>query len=245
MLNQTQTKLKTLRLGGMLRAWEAMRQVGTYKSLGFDEILDRLVDAEVDERHEKKVGRNLKRSRLRSGATLADIDAGGERGIDRTFLARLAEGEWLRKAENILITGATGTGKTFLAEAIAHRACMLEYRPIAFTCTKFFRFLKESQADHSFGRRMKFIARHSLLVLDDFGLEPFSEENRRWLLEVIDDRIGNGSLIFVSQLPSSLWKDVIGDPTFADAILDRVIHNAHKIELAKEAFSRRSAKPLS
>jgi DNA replication protein DnaC len=240
MTNQTKEKLRDLGLRGMLRAYEESTATPVPAEWSLDELLARLVDAECDDRHGRRVGRALKRSRLRTGATLTDVDTGGERGLDRTLIRRLGEGTWLKQAQNLFITGMTGTGKTYLCEALAHQACNLEYRVLYFTCTKFFRYLRESQADNSFGTRMKQVSRYGLLVIDDFALEPFTEEHRRWLWEVVDDR--QGSTILASQVPVKHWREVIGDPTFADSIMDRLEHRAHKIELKPEKRSRRAQK---
>jgi DNA replication protein DnaC len=239
MMNQTCEKLKMLRLPGMLRAYHALVETGGHTGRTIDELLSHLVDAECDERYGRKVTRNLKRSKLRFRASIAEIDTNGERGLDRLKLSRLAEGEWIRKAENILITGATGTGKSFIACALGHLAATLEYRLLYYSCARFFRMLREAQADQTFSSLLKKIARHHVLILDDLGLEPFSDDSRRWLLEVLEDRYHLGSTILVSQLGREHWHGVIGDPTLADAILDRVVHHAHNIDLLKEEKSRR------
>ena len=240
MMQETRTKMKALKLTGALRAWEALVQTGADKDRSVDELLAHLIDAECEERYVRKVGRSLTRAHLRLRATAEEFDCSATRGINRTALAKLCECEWVAKAQNIIITGATGTGKSYLACALGHLACTREHRVIYFSSGKLLRLLRESQLDHSYARVLKNIMRHNVLLLDDFGLDPFGNEERRWLLEVLEDRYGIGSTIIASQFPTSMWPDLIGDPTIADAIIDRLIHNAQVISLEKEDTSRRA-----
>lgn len=240
MMQETRTKMKTLKLTGALRAWDALVQTGADKDRSVNELLAHLIDAECEERYVRKVGRRIERARLRLRATVEEFDCSATRGINRTTMANLSECEWVTKAQNIIITGATGTGKSYLACALAHLACTKEHRVIYYSSGKLIRLLRESQLDHSFGRVLKNIARHNVLVLDDFGLDAFGNEERRWLLEALEDRYGIGSTIIASQFPTSMWQEIIGDATIADAIIDRLIHHAQVINLEKEATSRRA-----
>jgi DNA replication protein DnaC len=240
MIQETRLKLKTLRLAGLLRAWDGLVESGADKSRTIDELLAYLVDAECEERYQRKVSRCLKNAKLRLRASLTEFDTVVDRGVDRLIIARLSEGEWIRQAENILITGATGTGKSYLACALGHRACALGHRVSYFSTAKLLRALRDSLIDNSFSRLLKTLARQEVLILDDFGLEKLGKEERRWLLEIVEDRHGLTSTIIVSQFPPNLWAEIIGDPTIADAIIDRLIHSAKKLELKKEKDSRRA-----
>jgi len=240
MMQETRTKMKGLKLTGALRAWDAMVATGADKDRSVDELLANIIDAECEDRYVRKVERGLARAHLRLRATTEEFDCSATRGISRNLLAKLSECEWASKAQNIIITGATGTGKSYLACALGHLACTREHRVVYFSSAKLLRMLRESQLDHSFARIMKNIARNNVLVLDDFGLDPFGNEERRWLLELLEDRYGLGSTIIASQFPTTLWPEIIGDPTIADAIIDRLIHNAQTINLEKEDTSRRA-----
>jgi len=240
MIQETRSKLKTLQLNGLLRAWDSLVETGADKQRTIDELMAYLVDAECEGRYVRKVERNITGAHFRLRATLEEFDCSTGRGIDRLAIARLAECEWVRKAQNIIITGATGTGKSFLACALGHLACVREHNVLYHSSSKLLRAFRESQLDHSFVRLLKNIARHRVLILDDFGLEPIGTEERRWLLELIEDRYNIGSTIITSQFPTSLWPEIIGDPTIADAIIDRLIHNVQVIELIKEQTSRRA-----
>jgi len=244
MNDQTKQKLKQLKLPGMLRAWKAMEETLSNGTMTHDEFLACLIDAECEERYGRKVARLMSRAKFRLRAHIADIDVASGRGIEKQLLARLSTSDWIRRSENVIITGATGSGKSFLACALGTAACKCEMRVMYASMTKLVRAFKESLADNSLGRVMKQIARQDLLVIDDFGLEPVNADVRRWLLEMVEDRYEIHSTIIATQLPVSTWPSLIGDPTFSDAIIDRVVHNAHRIELIAGKESRRVKKGL-
>lgn len=240
MIQETRRKLKQLKLSGMLRAWDALVATGADKQCTIDELLAQLVDAETETRYVRVVARNIAKAKFRQRALIADFECGSARGLDKLTMSRLAECEWIRKKENLIVTGATGTGKSFLACALGYVACTKEYRVQYFSAAKLLRLLRESVIDHSISRLIKSISKCHVLLIDDFGLEKIAQEERRWLLEIMEDRYGNSSTVIVSQFPKSFWPEIIGDPTIADAIIDRLIHNAQNIELVKEECSRRA-----
>lgn len=238
MIEQTRQKLKKLRLPGMLDAYDALAATNAHKGMTIDEMLAHLVDAETEERYDRKVARLIKGAHFRYRAVFDQMDLSPERGFDRTLMVRIAEMKWADRAETIIITGKTGSGKSYLACAIGHKACTMERRVMYFPVMKLFRTLKESFADNSYSRVIRSIAKTDILIIDDFGLEPFTPENRRWLLEILEDRYDRCSTVISSQLPERLWAEVIGDPTFADAIIDRIKHGAHRIKLVGEESMR-------
>ena len=244
MTEQTKLKLKALRLSGMLSAYEALIQTNAHKEMSIDELLAHLVDAETEERYTKKVSRYIKGANFRYRASLENFDTTLKRGIDRTDLARLSQATWANNGHNIIITGATGVGKSYFVCALGQKACIMEKKTVYFSIIKLFRLLKESFADNSYTRIIKNIAKHQVLILDDFGIEPFTSENRRWLLEILEDRHEIGSTIISTQLPIKIWTNVIGDPTLADAIVDRLIHNAIIINMTGTSYRNKGGKKL-
>jgi DNA replication protein DnaC len=232
MLNeQTFAKLHTLKLQGMAEAFREQLQSPACDALSFAERFGLLVDRQWDWKENARMKRYLRAAKLKLDACVEDIDFAAPRGIDRAVLMGLASCDWIRQHRNVLVTGPTGAGKTFIACALAHKACREGYRALYLRCPRLFQQLALSRADGSYGRLLARLAKVQLLVLDDLGLAPLNDSDRRDLLEVIEDRHGSGSSLVASQLPIEHWHDTIGDPTLADAILDRLIHNAHKITL--------------
>ena len=201
-----------------------------------------LVDSEWDDRHNRYIARSMKNARFRYKATIEQMNYNTERGVDKNHIHRLADGEFINKKENVLITGSTGTGKSFLASAIGHQACQLGFKVLYTNTTRLLSQLKMAKADGSAIREMMKIEKQDLLILDDFGIQPFDLQNRTCLMEIIEDRHGKRSTIITSQLPVKQWHDVIGEKTIADAILDRIVHNAQRIELKGESLRKQSAK---
>ena len=233
MLNEhTLNQLRSLRLDGMVRAIEEQATSTAATALGFDERLTLLVQREVAWRDDRRVTRLLKAAKLKvSAACVEDINWRASRSLDRSLVAALAGGDWLRHAQNLLITGMTGCGKTWLACALAHQAARSGFSVLYTRAARLFDELQVAHGDGSFSRRLAQLAKLDLLVLDDFAISPMGAAERNDLLEVLDDRIGSRSTLITSQLPVKAWHAYLDDPTLADAILDRVVHSSHKIAL--------------
>lgn len=241
MNNATMEKMRELRLHGMLRAFRDTHESRTRDPFTADEIVAHLIDAEWDERYNRTIQRLIKNASFRHRGRVEEIDLSPGRAIDKNMFQRLVSCDWIGKAENLIITGATGAGKSFIACALGHAACVRKLRVRYLNCMKLFSQLKIARADGSYFREMKSLARQDLLILDDFGLKQLDGDSRLFMLEFIEDRYGTTSTIISSQVPVSKWFDIIGDPTIADAICDRLVHNAHTINL-KGGSMRKSRK---
>jgi len=207
-------------------------------SLGFEERFGLLLDREVVHRDNRRLARLLQVAALKERACLEDVDFRARRGLDRSQLASLASCDWIRAAQNLVIHGATGCGKTFLACAFAHQACRQGLSALYLRAPRLFEELRLCHADGSFRKRLAAIAKVDLVLIDDFAISPIGAHERNDLLELLDDRVGARSTLLTSQLPLDHWHDYIGDPTLADAILDRLLHNAHKIHLEGESMRK-------
>jgi DNA replication protein DnaC len=228
---QTLTRLHTLRLAAMAEAYQAQQRDPAAAALGFDERLGMLVDAEALARENRALRRRLKEARLKlSQACLEDLDHTG-RTLDRALLRQLATCHWVTEHHNILITGPTGVGKTFLACALGQQACRHAHRVIYRRIPRLFPELTLAHGDGTYPTLLTRFARVDVLILDDWGLVGFKDGPRQDLLEILDDRDGSRSTIITSQLPLDRWHEQLGDPTLADAILDRVVHRAHRLTL--------------
>jgi DNA replication protein DnaC len=232
MLNeQTFDKLYGLKLFGMTEAFKEQLQQPAIHDLSFEERFGLLVDRQWTFKEDCRLQRLLKEAKLKMNACVENIDYKNPRGIDKAVMMNLFSCDWIKKHQNVIISGPTGVGKTFLACALAHKACRQGYRTFYIRTPKLFYHLAIAKADGSYPKTMKKLFKTQLLVLDDFGLAPLTDLERRDLLEVIEDRNGSSSTLITSQLPIENWHEHIGDPTIADAILDRLIHNAHRINL--------------
>jgi DNA replication protein DnaC len=233
MLNEhTLTQLRNLRMDGMVHAIEEQATSTAAAALGFDERLTLLVQSEIAWRDNRRVQRLLKAARLKvSSACVEEINWRASRSLDRSLVATLAGGDWLRTAQNLLITGMTGCGKTWLACALAHQAARSGFSVLYTRAARLFDELQVAHGDGSFARRLAQLAKLDLLVIDDFAISPIGAAERNDLLELLDDRVGTRSTLITSQLPVKAWHTYLDDPTLADAILDRVVHSSHKIEL--------------
>jgi DNA replication protein DnaC len=243
MLNEpTMDKLRALKLGAMVAAWERQRSDPTIGELGFDERLGLLVDAEVLHRDNGRLTRVLREAKLKiPNACIEDLEYGGKRALDRGVFRQLATCQWVQQHHALVLTGRTGTGKTYVACALAQGACRKGFRALYKRVPRLYDELALARADGTYGRLLDRIAKVDVLVLDDWGLAAMSPASRQDLLELIDDRTGNRSTIVASQLPTARWHDYIGDPTVADAICDRLLHTAHRIDLGGP--SRRKLEP--
>ncbi|TVQ30370.1 MAG: transposase [Geminicoccaceae bacterium] len=215
----------------MAKAQGEQRRSPAVDGLSFEERLGLLVDREAAERDARRLVTRLKFASLRQNACVEDLDLRTPRGLDRTVVAHLVDGAWIDRAENLLITGATGLGKSWIACAIGHKACRDGRHVLYHRVPRLFEQLAIARGDGRYARVLKSLARTDLLILDDWGLAPLAASERRDLLEILEDRHGRKATIVTSQLPVDAWHDVIGDPTLADAILDRLVHNAHRLEL--------------
>jgi DNA replication protein DnaC len=228
----TLTQLRSLRLDGMVHAIEEQATSTAATALGFDERLTLLVQSEIAWRDNRRVERLLKAAKLKvSSACVEEINWRTSRSLDRSLVATLAGGDWLRNAQNLLITGMTGCGKTWLACALAHQAARSGFSVLYTRAARLFDELQVAHGDGSFARRLMQLAKLDLLVIDDFAISPIGAAERNDLLELLDDRVGTRSTLITSQLPIKAWHTYLDDPTLADAILDRVVHSSHKIEL--------------
>lgn len=228
----TMEKLQVMRLGAMAAAWAEQQRSADLAALPFDERFAMLVDAEWMARENKRLKRTLKEAKLRiAEASLEGIDYPPRRELDKAAVRQLGSCVWVAEHQVVLITGATGTGKTYVACALAQQACRKGHRAMYRRAPRFFDELRVARADGSYPRMLARIARIDVLVIDDFGLAPLAETERRDLLEVLEDRYGNRATVITSQLPPERWHDYLADPTVADAICDRVLHGAHRIAL--------------
>jgi DNA replication protein DnaC len=238
----TLDKLHALKLTGMAAALADQSATPDITDLSFEERLGLLVDREMTERDNRRMTSRLRRARLRHTAILEDIDYRNSRGLDKGLVQSLAGCQWVKEHLNVLITGPTGVGKTWLACALAHKACREGYTAQYVRLTRLLRELTIAKGDGQYSKLLTNLAKVDVLILDDWGLMKLSAENRRDLLEVLEDRHGRRSTIATSQLPIEEWHGVIGDATLADAILDRLVHNAYKINLRGESMRKRQAK---
>jgi DNA replication protein DnaC len=236
---QIETQLGQLRLHGMNQSWKAMTETRQNKELSLMEGLEILLQAEQQERENRRFDRLQKVARFRYQASVEEIRFDASRGIDKTLITRLAMGEYLSKGESVLITGATGCGKSFIASALGHQACAQGYKVVYFNTQKLLMKTKMSRAEGTVFKLFESISKAALLILDDFGLTHLEHQQQLDLMEMIEDRHARSSTIIASQLPVSSWFDVIGEETIADAILDRLVHTSHRIELKGESLRKK------
>ena len=238
MTQETLEKIRKLHLWGMARTYETSLENDKLTGLSADELVKMLIEAEWDDRQNRNIERRMRNARFRYQSSMESIDYQAERNLDRGQILRFAECNFIRKHENIIITGSTGIGKSYIATALGHQACTLGFKVYYANLGKLFSRLKMGKADGSYLKEISKIERQDLLIIDDFGLLPIDTQNRSALMEIVEDRHKRSSMIITSQLPINCWHEVIGEKTVADAILDRIVHDAHRIELRGESLRK-------
>jgi len=235
----TLEKMGQMKLLGMQRMFQSIIESNNHQNLTTDELISMLVQSEWEDRESRKLQRRLRSARFRYQASIEEINYQHNRNLDKNMIIRFSDCSFISRGENMLITGATGVGKSYIASALGNQACLKGYNVIYYNLQKLFSSLKISKADGSYLKEVDRIGKQDLLILDDFGLQNLDANNRMMLLEIIEDRHGCKSTIIGSQLPVSKWYDIIGESTIADAILDRLLNCSHKIELKGESMRKK------
>ena len=235
----TLDQLRQLGLAGMARAFEDLAAQAGGGELAPAEWLGLLLDREIADRHDRRLKARLRFAKLRHQASIEDIDWRTSRGLDRALFGKLALGGWIEARENLIIEGPTGVGKSWLACALGQKACRDNHSVLYQRASRLFADLALARGDGRHARLMRTLGAVKLLILDDWGLDPLGPEARRDMLELMEDRYGRGATLLTSQVPVDRWHDLIGEPTVADAILDRIVHNAHRIQLRGDSLRRK------
>ena len=238
MKNATIEKMKSMKLLGMIRIYQTLYKNSAFTEMTIDEALAGMIDAEWDERYNRRLARLLRQAQLRFQASIEQLNYDKKRKLDKGLILRLSSCEWIREGKNIIITGKTGTGKSYLTCALGHQACLNNYTVRYFNCLKFFNDLKFAKADGTYNKKMTKIKKTNLIILDDFGLQIMDTQSRLILLEMLEDRYENTATIISTQIPADNWFDIIGDPTIADAICDRIIHRAFTINIEGDTMRK-------
>ncbi len=246
MLTQpTLDRMNAMKMFFMVDAFQRQLASTQSSALSFEERLGLLIDAEWSGREQRKLDQRLRTARLRHSASIEDVDFKAHRGLSRDLVLSLGRGDWLRERQNLLITGPTGVGKSYLACAFAERACRSGFTALYLRAPRLYQELAVSRGDGSYGRLLARLTRTQLLIIDDWGLAPLKDQERRDLLEVVEDRYERASTLITSQLPVKAWHEVIGDATLADAICDRLVHCAHRLELKGPSLRETKARPTA
>jgi DNA replication protein DnaC len=241
LVNPIFDKLQTLRFFGMLAAFEEQMQMSDIDQLGFDERFGLLVDREMTERENRRFKTRLRKAKLRQQACVEDVNFRHPRGLDKSLFMQLAACQWIKETHNVLIIGPTGVGKTYLACALAHKACLQGYTTLYFRTSRLLQELSIAKADGRYSNILKSLGNTRLLVLDDWGLQKLVKDQSYDLLEILEDRHGLRSTLVTSQLPTKHWHEIIADQTLADAMLDRLVHNAYRINLKGESMRKKKS----
>jgi DNA replication protein DnaC len=241
MNEQTLEKMSKMKLTGMSRAFRSSLEKEGMQELTPDEMVSHLIEAEWDERYNRKLDRSLQRAHFRYKASMEQIIYDSARALDKNQVMRLADCNFIKRKENVIITGSTGIGKSYIASALGHQACSLGYKIMYLHSTKLFAKMKMAKADGSYLKELAKMEKQELILIDDFGIQPLDTASRTVLMEIIEDRHGKASTMFTSQVPVSMWHEIIGEQTIADAILDRIVHDAHRIEMNGESMRKKRA----
>lgn len=242
-MNQKTIELmKQMKLNGMLGAFKANLESESLDKLTSDELVAQLIQSEFDDRQNRTIGKKIQNAKFRYRAALEEILYLKNRNLDKNEIIRFGECTFIDKCENILITGSTGIGKSYLASAIGYQACSLGYKVAYYNAPKLFAKLKMAKADGTYLREILKIDKFHLIILDDFGLQPLDSLNRATLIEIVEDRYEKGSTIITSQIPVNKWHDLIGEQTVADAIMDRILHGSHRLELKGDSLRKKENK---
>jgi len=236
--NQTIEKMKSMRLNAMASMYGHHLQNNLYNDSTPDEYISLLTDHEWEDRENKKIQRLLKQAAFRQKASIADVDYASVRNLDKNMFKRLSALDFISKKENLILTGASGVGKSYLAQALGHQACLMGLKTQYYITARLFNRLKLAKVDGTYNKELKKLMKLDLLVLDDFGLQAFDIHAREALMDIIEDRYSNHSTIVSSQIPVSTWYDIIGEGTIADAILDRLVNSSHRIDLKGESLRK-------
>lgn len=242
MNKKTLERMQTMRLQGMYYAFKTSIENMRVENMTLDQFVSWLVDSEWDDRRNRAVERAVKAAGFRYKANVEEIDFSIERGMDRNLILRLAELGFVKEHKDLFITGSTGTGKSYLATALGYQACLTGFKVLYANTARLMGMLKAAKAKGTILLELKKIERMDMLILDDFGLQPFDAQTRGLLLDVIEDRHGKKSTVITSQIPVRDWYDIIGEKTIADAILDRIVHQAIRVELAGESLRKKNLK---
>ena len=237
--NNTVEKMQSMRMKTMADLYRRSLTENLYSELSIDDFMAMLIDSEWEDRQRKKIANLIKRANFKMQACLTDIDYHPDRGLDKTLVQRLAELNFIKNAENVILTGATGVGKSYLAQAIGNMACQMLYKTRYFITGRFFDAAKLARLDGTYGKMMGQLEKTDLLILDDFGLHSMDQANRQVLLDIIEQRHGLKSTVIASQIPVSEWHGLIGEGTIADAILDRLVYSSHRIDLKGESLRKK------
>lgn len=238
-MSTIENQLSQLRLRGMHSSWKAMVETRQHHELSFGEGLEVLLQAEAEDRTHRRFERLKKGAQFRYQASVEELGLDASRGMNATQITELTSGSYLEKGESILVTGATGCGKSFLASALGHQACSQGNKVLYFNTQKLLMKTKMTRLDGSFLKFFEKLAKANLLILDDFGLAHLDGKQQMDLMEIIEDRHGRSSTIIAGQLPVGSWYDIIGEASIADAILDRLVHTSHRIELKGESLRKK------
>lgn len=236
--NPTLEKLRSMRLSAMAQLYRQHLSQNTSEKMTFDEQLAVLVDHQWENWQNRKIDRLLKQASFKQQASIANIDYVAQRNLDKNMLERLATLDFIKRKENIILTGASGVGKSYIAQALGHQSCILGHKTLYQNTARMFKKLKLCKVDGTYLKELNKILKAEVLILDDFGLQSFDNHAREALMDIIDDRHGKSSTIIASQIPVSAWYDIIGEGTIADAILDRVVNSSHRIMLEGESLRK-------